>query len=53
MTFGSLTFSGNRAGWPPASRFAVLWQKLGGQWKTLFDTGIVPFDRGPDVSKAQ
>lgn len=42
MTFGELKFSGNKPGWPTASRFAVLWKKVDRKWITLFDAGFVP-----------
>lgn len=53
MTFGELQFTGNGTKWPDASRFAVLWKKVDGQWTTLFDAGFVPVDAEPMGRKAE
>jgi hypothetical protein len=41
MTFGTLKFTGNSKNWPSESKFAVLWEKIDGKWKALFDAGFV------------
>jgi hypothetical protein len=41
MSFGTLKFAGNSKNWPSESKFAVLWQKINGKWKALFDAGFV------------
>lgn len=41
MTFGTLKFTGNSKNWPSESKFAVLWEKIDGRWKALFDAGFV------------
>jgi uncharacterized protein (TIGR02246 family) len=41
MTFGTLKFTGNSKNWPSESKFAVLWEKVDGRWKALFDAGFV------------
>jgi len=41
MTFGTLKFTGNSKNWPSTSKFAVLWEKVDGKWKALFDAGFV------------
>lgn len=40
MTYGTLNFTGNAQGWPSLGKFAVLWQKVDGEWKALFDAGF-------------
>jgi ketosteroid isomerase-like protein len=40
MTYGTLKFTGNSQNWPSVSKFAVLWQKVDGKWKALFDAGF-------------
>jgi len=40
MTYGTLKFTGNSQNWPSLSKFAVLWQKVDGSWKALFDAGF-------------
>jgi ketosteroid isomerase-like protein len=40
MTYGTLKFTGNSQSWPSVGKFAVLWQKVDGKWKALFDAGF-------------
>lgn len=40
MTYGTLKFTGNSQSWPSLGKFAVLWQKVDGKWKALFDAGF-------------
>ena len=46
MTFGTLKFAGNSRNWPSESKFAVLWEKVDGKWKALFDAGFVTTSPG-------
>jgi len=46
MSFGTLKFAGNSKNWPSESKFAVLWQKMNGKWKALFDAGFVTTTTG-------